>query len=323
MMYKVAGEFLLALFLLQIPEASAEAFMPTFVRTAVSEAAGVTAPLPLAQLPHATDRVWEPRKTDLTAVGLETFAQSVVVFDADSGALLYVEEPDTVRAVGSISKLVTAMVFLDARPNLSSYVTVVPEDFVGGGRVYIRYRDAVLLGDVLTASLVGSDNTATEALVRLSGLSRETFLANMNAKAEALSLSQTRFVDPSGLSAENRSTAREVAHILAQAAGYPEIVARTQMREAHVVHTSGAVTHISSTNALLNSSFLNQDIDFVVGKTGFIPQAGYCFTGAFTHDSHRVYVAVLGADTEEHRFTDAANVTDWVFKTYTWPARPL
>lgn len=319
MMHKVAGELVLTLLLLQVTQADASVFMPTFVRAAVPDIAGFSFAHDVPRLPVAGERVLAPRKTDLAAVGVETRAQSVAVFDAASGALLYAEEPDVVRSIGSISKLVTAVVFLDTKPDLSSWVTLTTADYTGGGRVYLAYGDPVRLGDVLTASLVGSDNTATEALVRFSGLSREDFLARMNATAQELGLLSTFFADPSGLSAENQSTAREVSHVLAHALLYDDIVRRTQLSSAVVVQSSGYRVVIPSTNELLGSSFVAAGFSFVGGKTGFIPQAGYCFTGAFLHRGHRLYTTVLGSDTREHRFTDAANVTDWVTKVYTWP----
>jgi len=120
-------------------------------------------------------------------------------------------------------------------------------------------------------------------------------------------------------SAENQSTAREVANILAHAAAYDEITSRTQMAVANVVHSSGRSVAIPSTDDLLSSSFVASGFDILVAKTGFIPQAGYCFTGAFVYNNRRIYTTVLGADSKESRFVDAANVTDWVTKVYTWP----
>lgn len=319
MMHKVAGELILALLLLNVTQTDTSVFMPTFARAAMPEIAGFSFANDAPHLPIAGDRVLTPLKTDLAAQGVETTAQSVTVFDATSGALLYAEEPDVVRSIGSISKLMTAMVFLDTQPDLSSWVILTPEDYVGGGRVYLFYHDAVHLGDVLTASLVGSDNTATEALVRFSGLSYEEFIARMNTRAQEMGLVNTSFTDPSGLSAENRSTAREVASILAYAADYKEITQRTQLSVASFAHASGRQVSVFSTDELLSSPFVASGFEFLVGKTGYIPQAGYCFTGAFIYKGRRIYTTVLGADSKENRFVDAANVTDWVTKAYTWP----
>ncbi len=319
MMHKVAGEFVLALLLLQVTKTDASVFMPTFARAAMPSIGGFSLMEPLPRLPVAQERVLSPRKTDMTAVGVTTSAQSVVVLDAASGALLYAEEPDVVRSLGSITKLMTAIVFLEMNPDLSSWVTVLPEDFAGGGRAYLVYNDPARLGDVLSASLVGSDNTATEALVRLSGLSRDAFISRMNARARELGLLSTRFVDPSGLSADNQSTAREISLILAHATQFDALTDRTQMPVATFVQSSGNSVSVPTTNLLLGSSFLDTEFSFLAGKTGYIPQAGYCFTGAFLHNGHRIYTTVLGSDTKDARFTDAANVTDWVTRVYTWP----
>lgn len=320
MMHKVAGEIVLALLFLNVAQTDTSMFMPTFVRAAVPDIAGFSVSPQVAYLPVAGNRDLSPRKSDLTAESVETTAQSVAVFDAASGALLYAEAPDVVRSIGSISKLMTAMVFLDTVPDLERWVTVVSDDYAGGGRAYLAYNDPVHLGDVLTASLVGSDNTATEALVRFSGVPREEFITRMNTKARDLGLLATTFTDPSGLSAQNQSTAREVASMLAYAVDYDEITERTQLSTARIVQSSGFAVNIASTNELLSSSFVAAGFDLLGGKTGYIPQAGYCFTGAFVHNGHRIYTTILGADSKESRFSDAANVTDWVTKIYTWPA---
>lgn len=322
-MAKSLGEILLAVVCLRLFSVDAHMFMPTFVSAAAPQLAGYDLQTPPARLPLSADRLFLPIKTDPSAVGVETSAQSVAVIDEVSGELLYAEAPDEVRSIGSITKLMTAEVFLETDPDLTSWVTLKKDDYVAGGRVYLAYDDGLKLGDVLKASLVGSDNTATMSLVRFSGLSEADFVARMNAKAQEWGMVHTAFVDPSGLSAANVSTAREVAVMLGRASRREQISSRTVLPSATIVQSSGFSVSIPSTNELLSSSFVAAGYPITAGKTGYIPQAGYCFVGRFAHESHPIYVAILGAQEKEERFIDAANVADWTYDTYTWPTKPL
>lgn len=279
--------------------------------------------LSLASAPHlplSEDKaIPAPTKIDLESFGVVTTAQSAIVIDAASGQSLFVKDPEAVRPIGSISKLMSALVFLETKPDLDVQVKMIPEDFAGTGRVYLYYNDPAELRDVLGASLVGSDNTATLALVRLSGLSLEDFVARMNTKAIELGMLKTRFQDPSGLSEQNVSTVGELAILLAEAQQHAEITQFMTLDTLTVQQASGRVTVIPSTDLLL-SSVLNQgDYAVTAGKTGYIPQAGYCLATAVTHEGHEIYIVVLGAPDLEARFDDAIALAGWTFKTFAWP----
>ncbi len=272
-------------------------------------------------LPKAADRLASPPKKIIPeSFGVVVTAQSAIVIDSATGASLYTKNPNAVRAIGSISKLMAALVFLDTQPNLQDLATVRPEDFAGTGRVFLYYNDEVSLEDILGTSLVGSDNTATLALVRLSGLSREEFVSRMNTKASELGLINTHFSDPSGLSAENVSTAGELAVLLTEAKGHEEISQFMQTATLQVVQASGRSVSIPSTNQLLNSVLDTGSYSITAGKTGYIPQAGYCLAVGVNHDGHEILVVVLGAEDNDARFEDATDLAGWAFKTFEWPA---
>ena len=276
---------------------------------------------PTATLPLAKDRVIPPpKKIDLQSFGVVTSAQSAIVIDAASGTTLFSKNPNEVRPIGSISKLMSALVFLEAQPNLDDYVTVTPDDFAGTGRVYLYYNDALRMEEVLGASLVGSDNTATMALVRYSGLSEEEFVARMNAKAIELGMLESRFEDPSGLSANNVSTVGELTVLLAEAKKHPEITQFMTDAALSVQQASGRVATIPSTNLLLTSPLNAGEYQITAGKTGYIPQAGYCLATAVEHEGNEVYIIVLGADEIDARFEDAMDLAGWTFKTFEWQA---
>lgn len=275
----------------------------------------------VATLPLAKDKIPPPpKKLDLQSFGVVTSARSAVVIDAASGATLFAKNPNEVRSIGSISKLMAVLVFLDTQPTLSTWVKVTPEDFAGTGRVYLYYNDPVRLEDVLGTALVGSDNTATLALVRSSGLSVEDFVARMNTKAIGLGMTNTKFEDPSGLSEKNVSTVGELAILLSEAKKRPDIVRFMTDSALVVVQANGRSVTIPSTNLLLSSALNVGEFAVTAGKTGYIPQAGYCLATAVAHEGHEVYVIVLGADDIEARFDDASALARWSFKTFAWPA---
>ncbi len=276
---------------------------------------------PVAKLPVASNKTAQPpKKLDLQSFGVVTTAHSVVVMDAASGVPLFAKNPNEVRPIGSISKLMTALVFLDTKPNLSEYVTVRPEDFAGTGRVHLYYNDSVRLQDVLGAALVGSDNTATLALVRYSGLTYSDFVARMNAKASELGMLMSEFEDPSGLSVKNVSTAGELTVLLSEAEQHQDIEQFMTAASLTVRHTSGREVVIPSTNLLLTSALNSGAYKVTAGKTGYIPQAGYCLATAVQHAGDTIYVVVLGASDLEARFEDAMGLAVWTFNTFEWPA---
>lgn len=271
-------------------------------------------------LPISADRVLPPIKTNLDSYGVVTTGQSVIVMDTKSGSVLFEKRPDEVRPIGSITKLMTALVFLDTDPDLSEQVTVRQEDFVGGGRVYLNYHDGLRVRDVLGASIVGSDNTATSALQRLSGLSEEEFIAAMNVKARELGMTHANFVDVAGIGNENVTTARELFLLLAEAKKSDVLQALMTSPTYTAVHESGLAVTVDATDMLLES-FLNQGLyEITGGKTGYIPEAGYCFVTSVAKGDGEVFIAVLGAPSKNDRFADAKALAAWSFSTFTWPS---
>ena len=273
-----------------------------------------------AHLPENTVReVLPPKKMVSNSFGVLTSADSAIVVDTASGATLYAENPDDVRPMGSITKLMTAMVFLDTKPDLSSLVTIKKADYIGGGITYLKFDDPTKLDNILGAAMVGSDNTSAHALARFSGLDEEAFVQKMNEKAVELRMAQSVFVDPSGISSENVSTARDLSTLLLAAQSYPSIKELMQKSALSIRQGSGFVATIPSTNLLLTSAMNRDEYEITAGKTGYIPQAGYCLATVVKHDGSSVAIVVLGAKQIDDRFTDARNLAVWTFKTFVWP----
>lgn len=312
MIVQLLGQLLLASSLVQIIPTDAADLA---VRAGASEfAASFTSGASRsATLPMAAAR--GPRKVDLDSYGIVTNAASAIVVDAESGNVLFAKRPDEQRAFGSITKLMSVLVFLDTSPDLSHRVTVVADDYVAGGRVYLRFDDPVALRDVLRASLIGSDNTATQALARISGMGVEEFIVAMNAKAQELGMRDTHFVDLTGISGWNVSTARDLARLLAAAEANSVMRDMMQTAEVRVTQGSGYEVTVESTDELLQAG---GDFTVIAGKTGYIPQAGYCLASTVEQGGNRVRIVVLGSPTKSGRFSDVKGLAAWAYATYSW-----
>lgn len=277
--------------------------------------------VPTGKLHTVTEMRDYPVKVDKDSLGIVTTAKSVIVTDAESGMVLLAEQPDQVRPMGSVTKLMTAMVFLDTDPDLSQVVDLRMSDLVTGGRIYLWFNDGLLLEEVLGAAMVGSDNTAANALIRFSGYTFDEFLVKMNEKAEELGMSNTYFADATGIDAQNMSSARDIVRLLEAAVEYEEIAKYTVQPSLAIMQRSGRSIFMENTSSL-TSSYMNEGLYKVkVGKTGYLPQAGYVLASTVQYGDERkaVHVVVLGSETKESRVNEVKGLAAWAFKVFQWP----
>lgn len=321
-MIKVIGQLLFALAITQIMPADA-AVLEHLAGVPESAYPGIDFDLSgsVSEFPLAADRIVYPVKIDPSSYGIVTTAQSALVVDASSGMILLAKHPDQVRSVGSVTKLMSALVFLETEPDLAQTVTLDAEsDLVYGGRIYLDFDTEIVLEDILAASLVGSDNTATQSLVRFSGLESEEFLDRMNAKALELGMTETHFADPTGIDAGNISTARDLA-ILLEAAAQNELIGfYTTLTKINITQGNGLTVTIENTNGLLEGYLNLGDNEIVAGKTGYLPQAGYVLVSAVEEGGHRLDVIVMGAESKEAREQEVKGLATWAFRVFEWPS---
>jgi len=231
------------------------------------------------------------------------YARSAIVFDPKTDEVLYNKNADTSVPIASLSKLMTAMVFLETEPDLDSEVVVTREDWLHAGHTQLRVGESVELGDLLHMSLMCSDNCATRVLARESGVSTEDFLARMNRKAIEIGMNHTRFVEFTGLDERNVSTAADVARMLRAAAAVPLISQISTMREYEFA--SARRTHaIRNTDRLLYGN----RFEILGSKTGFISEAGYCLATWIRTEGRDLIAVVLGAPTAATRFADTVRL---------------
>jgi len=234
-------------------------------------------------------------------------ARAAVVFDPLSGRTLWELNAEEPRPIASITKVMTALLFLEQQPDLSRDVVISRRDVSRASTTYLRRGERVSLVDLVHLALVGSDNVAARVLARVSPWGTTRFVSRMNAKAAELGLRQTRFTEPSGLHEGNVSSARDVARLIAEASRRPQM-SRIMRKRTHEIQTSRRVRTIRSTNRLLGTS-----VEILAGKTGYIDEAGYCLATLVQLDNgQQISIVVLGAGSSSRRFSESRRLVNWL-----------
>lgn len=283
-------------------------------------------PVPLNRLPvsrYVPAQVPLPIKAEKESVGVDVTARGAAVMDVASGELLFEKNADEAYPIASLSKLMTAMTFLDTKPNLKEEVIVTAEDDPHEGKTVFFAGERFTKQELFDALLIGSVNTAGNTLARTTGAGREEFVRRMNRKAQELGLSQASFFEPTGLDARNKASARDVAIMLRAALSYPEIRETTEKNHLSLVGRATKKPYeIDSTNLLLGSFLNKPPYQVIAAKTGSLPEAKFCLAQVTRHqDGGEVIAVVLGSDDHFSRFQDAKALTYWAFQTYKWPAK--
>jgi len=245
-------------------------------------------------------------------------ASSGAVLLVKNNTFLYEKNSAAKQPIASLSKLMTALVFLDHNPGFDKEYVITAADNVPGGKNNLFIGDTVKVSDLLNTSLVASDNGATMALAHSTGLSNVEFVKAMNDKASKLGLFNTSFVEPTGLSDKNVSTARDVARMAKEALSHDEIKNCTTKKDYNFTTKEGRDKKISSTDYLLYSS-PTPEINLLGGKTGYTENAGYCFVGKFTDKRQdEVISVVLNSNGKNDRFLETKSLVNWVFTNFNW-----
>src|SRR5580765_5250863 len=171
----------------------------------------------------ATSRPTIHRRHSRRAPPGGVYARNAIVVDPVSGNVLYEKNAGSSVPIASLTKLMTALVFLEQGPEFDRTVVVTADDIAGAGHTQLRRGEKVSLGDLLHMSLMCSDNCATRVITRESGLEQDDFLAAMNRKALEVGMTHTRYVESTGLDERNVSTATDIARLLEVAAKHPVI----------------------------------------------------------------------------------------------------
>ena len=263
---------------------------------------------------QAADHKASAKKSD------ELYLRSAVVLvqDASSGETLYSKNQGAILPIASITKLMTAIVILDAGLNLEQRVVISDEDYdlVKSTRSRLRPGTVLTRDELLLLALMSSENRAAASLARTYPGGTAAFVAAMNAKAAALRMNDTRFLDPTGLSSSNVSSASDLARLVAAAHEYP-LIRQYSTRNSATVHSLGRQLGYRNTNGLVR----NVNWEIGLSKTGYISEAGRCLVMRVRLASREVIVVLLDSWGKLSRVGDANRIKKWL-ETHAAAARP-
>jgi D-alanyl-D-alanine endopeptidase (penicillin-binding protein 7) len=235
-------------------------------------------------------------------------AAAAIIFDPVTGQVLYEENSQDKRSIASITKVMTALVYLEDNPDLNQQITIERSDVFAASTTYLKAADKITAAELLHLLLIPSDNGAARALARNSHGGTASFIERMNEKAVELGLQNTSFADPSGLNANNMSSAFDLSHLITFAAS-DERISSIMRTATYTVTTSRRQIPIHSTNRLV----MNGDVDVMGAKTGFISKSGYCLASLLRlPQGNPIAVVVLGAHSNNGRFWETRHLFSWL-----------
>jgi len=236
-------------------------------------------------------------------------SSSALVLDAGTGEAVIDKNSEAVVPIASITKLMTAMVILDRGLGLQTKIVLSRDDLraIRGSRTRLRSGASLTRDELLMLSLMASENLAAAALGRTYPGGMDAFVEAMNAKAAKLAMTDTQFVEPTGLSPQNVSSARDLAQLVRAANTYP-LIREYSTRERATVTVFRRPLSFGNTNRLVRSS----QWDIELSKTGYISQAGRCLVMHVTLGSKDLIVVLLDSWGRQSRIGDANRIRKWL-----------
>lgn len=242
---------------------------------------------------------------------LQLKSGSALVMDINTGKTLYQKNPAQVRPIASLTKLMTALVVLDARQNLNQTLTIDQNDRDNIKHTYsrVRFGTKVSRRDALHLALMSSENRMASALARHYPGGRSAFIRAMNNKARQLGMRNSRFYDSTGLSTRNVSTARDLAKLIAAAYRQPLIRQFTQDTNKEMRFSTPAYSLMfNNTNPLVK----NPDWDVRLSKTGYTDEAGRCLLMRAKPDQQELAIVLLNSVGKRTPVGDANRIRKWL-----------
>ncbi len=246
-------------------------------------------------------------------LALTTRSSAVMVYDVQTGKPIYEKNIDAQRSIASISKVMTAMVILDAELDMREEITLIPSDLVGAKQASTRLQagDRMTRSEFTLMMLMRSENPAAKALARTYPGGYDAFISAMNTKARSMGMYQTQFSDTSGLDPRNVSSARDLLTMMKAVNSDPRYHSIRNFSTAPnydfyiTNYTTGNRTYKGN-----NTNRLVRDGAFPIGvqKTGYIREAGYCVVMETNINNRPAIIVLLGASNTESRWRDAENI---------------
>ncbi|MCA0324241.1 MAG: D-alanyl-D-alanine endopeptidase [Proteobacteria bacterium] len=240
---------------------------------------------------------------------LELKSSVALVVDQDTNQVLVSKNPQAVLPIASITKLMTAMVVTEARLDLNTPVTVTEQDVdtEKGSRSRLKVGTQLTRGEMLHLALMSSENRAAHALGRSYPGGMDAFVALMNATARRLGMTDTHYVEPTGLSSSNRSSARDLTLLVKAAYQQPLIRELSTSPEAEFP-VGARVEQFRNTNGLVR----NPAWDIGLQKTGYIAEAGRCLVMQAQLAGRKLILVLLDSAGKYSRIGDAERIRHWL-----------
>ena len=272
---------------------------------------------------HATARIaryeparlqrvsWAPSLASNDLDGPNLIANTALAYNEQSHTVDFGKNTDRPISIASITKLMTAMVILDAKLDLDEIITITQDDVIAseGSRSRLQVGFGLTRGELIKVAMLVSDNRAAVALGRTYPGGMEAFVARMNRKARSIGMNDSQFAEPSGLDAANMALPSDIVRMVEAANEYPLLRAVSSTIEAEIL-PFGADTPIT----FRNTNQLVRDPEWQIGisKTGFISRAGHCLV-MHTRIANTPYVlVVMDSSGNRSREADAARIKRWL-----------
>jgi D-alanyl-D-alanine endopeptidase (penicillin-binding protein 7) len=240
---------------------------------------------------------------------LDLKSSVALVMDQDTDEVLFSKNPQAVLPIASITKLMTALLVVEAGQSLDEKLTITDadKDTEKGTGSRLAVGTTLSRGELLHLALMSSENRAAHALGRNYPGGLEVFVEAMNAKAQSLGMLDTRYVEPTGLSSRNQSSARDLAALVKVAHEVPLLREFSTSKEA-MVTVGRRQMAFHSTNGLVRSS----SWDIGLQKTGFINEAGRCLVMQAQMAGRKLIMVFLDSTGKYSRIGDAERVRKWI-----------
>jgi D-alanyl-D-alanine endopeptidase (penicillin-binding protein 7) len=247
---------------------------------------------------------------NLTHDPLALNSNVVLVIDQGSLQVLFEKNPAVALPIASLTKLMTSLVVVEARQNMEEILTVTDDDVDrekhSGSRLHVGAQ--LSRDDMLHIALMSSENRAASALGRNYPGGLPAFVAAMNAKARSLGMTDTRYVDSTGLSSHNVASARDLAKLAVAAYKHP-IIRQYSTDAKYMVEPSGRALQYASSNRLIKA---NKDWDIGLQKTGYINEAGHCLVMLTRIEGRSVVMVFLDSKGRLSHVDDAERMRKWL-----------
>ncbi|MES3015450.1 MAG: D-alanyl-D-alanine endopeptidase [Pseudomonadota bacterium] len=244
-----------------------------------------------------------------TADSLDLKSSVALVLDSETNEVLFSKNPGAVLPIASLTKLMTAVVVAEAKLPLNEALTITDDDVdtEKNSRSRLKVGTTLSREEMLHLALMSSENRAAHALGRAYPGGLDAFVVAMNQKAKALGMNDTHYVEPTGLSSRNQSSARDLATLVKAAQEHP-IIRQFSTSPEFEVEVGNRPTQFRTTNALVRSPAW----DIALQKTGYITEAGRCLVMQARMAGRQLIMVFLDSTGKYSRIGDAERVRRWI-----------